>query len=239
MSSLFGDLPKAKNSSHDTEIEHEQSKPSYQSTATASASATEKLSEKSQLSLEKKEAPPVALSFVPLVARKRAKVAPSATMRPRTTVVIPPMAPPKVVHSTKEYTNESNFRDDTRREQTPSPLDPLQQDDPLGFTEEQQQAMRDDPYDPFRPNDILLWHQEQENLQRRERLEEERRVAIEAQEALRERLRQERQSLVDQNDYQRLAEHRQAHMSRGRGVSNLPAWLVERQQQQKAREGQP
>ena len=75
-----------------------------------------------------------------------------------------------------------------------------------------------DPYDPYVPNDLLEYWEKLAAKKHREKLERNTREALERQKAMRKQLEDERMALG-----------RQPPAGRGRGVSNLPAWLVEQQ----------
>ena len=81
----------------------------------------------------------------------------------------------------------------------------------------------EDPYDPMVPNDLLQYWQRKSYEKERINLEKERQLALDRQERIREQLQKERDELARSGDVQKLA---QRSFGRGRGVSNLPAWLV-------------
>jgi hypothetical protein len=90
-----------------------------------------------------------------------------------------------------------------------------------------QQAM-DDPYDPMVPNDLLQYWERKAVTAERERLERERLDQLQVQQDLRQRLEIERRELEREGNVDKLMENeRQRGM--GRGVSNLPAWMVAKQ----------
>jgi hypothetical protein len=103
-----------------------------------------------------------------------------------------------------------------------------------------------DPYDPYFPNDLLQYWERQAAAEERARLEEETKEAMEQQRFLREELTRERehhhhQSRCGASDIvggsgKLVGNHAvMSGMGRGRGrggVSNLPAWLVEKQRQE-------
>jgi hypothetical protein len=101
-----------------------------------------------------------------------------------------------------------------------------------------------DPYDPYFPNDLLKYWERQAAAEERARLEQETKEAMERQSILREELNRGREhgqragpaasgdrdgsTLTDSNSIM-------SGLGRGRGrggVSNLPAWLVEKQRQE-------
>ncbi|VEU34769.1 unnamed protein product [Pseudo-nitzschia multistriata] len=81
-----------------------------------------------------------------------------------------------------------------------------------------------DPYDPFVPNDLLDYWETLAAKKQREFLERETREALERQQELREHLEQERSELLGGDRGERMPGR-----GRGRGISNLPSWLVDRQ----------
>jgi hypothetical protein len=102
-----------------------------------------------------------------------------------------------------------------------------------------------DPYDPYFPNDLLQYWERQAATEERARLEQEAKEALERQRLLREELNREQEHQpisgsvltgVVGGDHTLLSSHViMSGMGRGRGrggVSNLPAWLVEKQRQE-------
>lgn len=96
--------------------------------------------------------------------------------------------------------------------------------------EEDEVAEITDPYDPYVPNDLLQYWDRQALIEEQRQLEQETKQALEQQRVLREHLERERQELQKQGNLTQLAGG--MARGRGRGVSNLPAWLVAQQQQQ-------
>jgi hypothetical protein len=98
--------------------------------------------------------------------------------------------------------------------------------------EDEEEEEITDPYDPYVPNDLLQYWDRQAVIQEQQQLEQETRKALEQQRVLREQLESERQTLQRQGNLEQLTS---SGMGRGRGrggVSNLPAWLVAKQQQE-------
>jgi hypothetical protein len=96
-----------------------------------------------------------------------------------------------------------------------------------------------DPYDPYVPNDLLQFWDRQAIAQEREKLEQATRLALGKQRLLREQLEHERQELQRKGDFGKLILTTGMPLGgmgrgRGRGVSNLPAWLKKRQEQEQA-----
>jgi len=107
-----------------------------------------------------------------------------------------------------------------------------------------------DPYDPYVPNDLLQYWDRQALAKERAALERETREALESQRMLRQQLEQEREELQRKGDYHKLLQEEQQQQQqqqarvllqqagrggrgRGRGLSNLPAWLVEKQRKER------
>lgn len=98
-----------------------------------------------------------------------------------------------------------------------------------------------DPYDPFCPNDYLEYCEEKRREIERKELEKSTREALHQQQIIREQIVEERRKMIEIGDYQsvvssvRNREHNSIsdteHNGRGRGVRNLPAWLLNKQQQ--------
>jgi hypothetical protein len=99
-----------------------------------------------------------------------------------------------------------------------------------------ERGQEEDPYDPMIPNDLLLYWERKVIAAEQERLAMEREETIRDQEILRQLLEQERTELRKEGDVNKIVEHRlQRNMGLGGGrggVSNLPAWLVEKQKLQ-------
>ena len=92
----------------------------------------------------------------------------------------------------------------------------------------------DDPYDPMVPNDLLQYWERKQFEKERIQLENERQQALEQQERLREHLQKEREELARAGNVEQLA---QRSMGRGRGISNLPAWMLEQRASERREDG--
>lgn len=90
------------------------------------------------------------------------------------------------------------------------------------------QIALDDPYDPMVPNDLLQYWESKAVAVEREKLERQQLENIREQQLLRQRLERERRELEREGDVDRLVQYEQQH-GRGRGVTNLPAWLLAKQ----------
>lgn len=94
-----------------------------------------------------------------------------------------------------------------------------------------------DPYDPLVPNDLLQFWERQAAILEREEIEREARATMEQQIEICAQLERERQEIEGKvNKIGQIVEHRQRNAmpprGRGRGVSNLPAWVVEKQKKE-------
>jgi len=86
-----------------------------------------------------------------------------------------------------------------------------------------------DLYDPYVPNDLLEYWETLAAKKHREKLERDTREALEQQKAMRKQLEEDRKALLQQATMGSSAPFPRQARGRGRGVSNLPAWLVEKQ----------
>ena len=92
-----------------------------------------------------------------------------------------------------------------------------------------------DIYDPFVPNDLLQYWESQAAIQQRKEMENESRETMQAQIRMQQQLALEQQGFHESGDVDEIMEHKRINVTtgrgRGRGVSNLPAWLAERQRE--------
>jgi hypothetical protein len=100
-----------------------------------------------------------------------------------------------------------------------------------------------DMYHPMMPNDYLAYKQRKENELLQANLEKQAQITLEMQRKLREQIEEERRKALDSGDVNKIIESRLAKpmekavtngigRGRGRGLSNLPAWLVKKQQEE-------
>jgi hypothetical protein len=97
--------------------------------------------------------------------------------------------------------------------------------------EEDEEEPISDPYDPYVPNDLLQYWDREAKKEEQRQLEAETQRAVEQQALLRKRLEEERQELLQRQQQRQQQQgngslERLETTGRGRGVSNLPAWLV-------------
>ena len=194
-----------------------------------------------------------AMSFIPSVARKRkfpagaakyssarssSGVTPNPPASTDTSVSnsptgkdkSPPSSFPSISQAVKETDIESQSNNDSTKRRAEEELRETATGDNSFAVSPALEI--EDPYDPFLPNDLLQYRTQLALEREKERLDQERRIAIEAQERLRKKLDQERKQLELQGDLDSVVRHREESskmMGRGRGVSNLPAWLLKKQ----------
>lgn len=236
---LFGDLPstkKAQSGDDDKEssaaVDAGAPPPSNQAQQNEAKQQQETPNKKRPASVvEKLGAAGTTMAFVPAALRNRKRVN-SAVAAPATAKPKPPPQPSHTTKSTAE--NESN-------------VSHIHQNDDPSFDnnnatmieeEEESEAMMQlhasvvDIYDPHVPNDLLAYWDRKAMERERLELEREAKETLARQERLRQQLEQERASLEKSGNLDKLVEHRQqTTMGRGRGISNLPAWLVEKQKE--------
>jgi hypothetical protein len=254
---LFGDLPAAKlaSKSHNDDSDE---KATESSTGTAeSAVAVSSNLHKQQLRIEEKSSivksigvAGTALSFVPtaMLQRQRNK------KRPASVVSQPKQHQPLTTTKTHveidtklefERNNKADLftkvADTTTIYKTPASDDLDRSLVPDNDNTERrmrlQQQVLDDPYDPLLPNDLLLYWERKAVAVQRQALEEERLKTRVEQEALRHQLKREHAEWTQPGAANQdiLNAEQQQHIvsrGRGRGLTNLPAWLVQQQKRQ-------
>lgn len=98
-----------------------------------------------------------------------------------------------------------------------------------------------DMYHPMMPNDYLAYRQRKENELLQANLEKQAQMTLEMQRKLREQIEEERKKALDSGDVNKIIESRLTNPTgnvvtggrgRGRGLNNLPAWLVKKQQEE-------
>jgi hypothetical protein len=110
----------------------------------------------------------------------------------------------------------------------------IDEEAPVEFNSAASFEVSGDPYDPRRPNDYLQFCQERDEQKRIQFIKEENKRQLEEMERQRLDMDRQRKEMVDKQDYQKLydltaAEHSTGGLGRGRGrgVVNLPAWMVQ------------
>ena len=138
------------------------------------------------------------------------------------------------IHSTS--TNEQNNQQINKQEQQNKltvPEPEIEEEDII------------DPYNPLQPNDYLLYRQQKKQERQNKELKLRTEETLKLQQAVRKRIEEERKIANATGDVDQIISLREKQQQRlenesggigrgrGRGVSNLPAWVLKRQQEQK------
>ena len=99
-------------------------------------------------------------------------------------------------------------------------------------------------YNPHCPNDYLAWRERKKTEQVRKDLQRKALERLDEQARFRKKIEEERKKILQSGDLTKIADGagagRGRGRGRGRGASNLPAWLIKKQQeQQKAQTKHP
>jgi len=248
---LFGDLPSTKKSQSSDNKETtsvaaggaNQSQPAPPQNAKQDSTNDDAASKNRPASLvDKLGTAGTTMAFVPAALRNRKRVN-SALVPPPAKLSSAKMPPPTAASQATVATEQSKPINQTTIKEQPTSVshihDNITSNEPTIDQEEESEAMRllhasvVDPYDPHVPNDLLAYWDRKAMERERLELEREAKETLKRQERLRQQLEQERQSLEKSGNLQELVLHRQqTSMGRGRGVSNLPAWLVQKQKEE-------
>lgn len=237
---LFGDLPSTK---HDRKDDDGAAKNQKETSA-------EKAEEESQPSKKQKPASIVSgvgksgttMAFMPTTLRQKKRpvaVPRAATRKATTSKVTTAQKPSEVVsiHSNSSSVNnivssEKHGGISDNRKMTPSA-------NVLPELEVESEEMRqlhesvrpEDAYDPHVPNDLLAYWDRKAMEKERIQLEREAKETLERQQRLREQLQKEREEVQKTGSVDQIVQHMTKSgmgRGRGRGVENLPAWLVQK-----------
>ena len=141
-----------------------------------------------------------------------------------------------------------NIRDDYNNNDRNNDIDDDDDDEP--YLDNEPEAMRllhasvTQPYDPYCPNDYLAYRERKKMEQIRKDMQASALQRLEQQEMLRKKIEEERTKLIESGDFSKIVEKSRGDREgvvvgggtgngRGRGVTNLPAWLVKKQDEQK------
>ena len=141
-----------------------------------------------------------------------------------------------------------NIRDDYNNNDRNNDIDDDDDDEP--YLDNESEAMRllhasvTHPYDPYCPNDYLAYRERKKLEQIRKDMQASALQRLEQQEMLRQKVEDERKKLLESGEFSKIVEKsrgdredvavgRGTGNGRGRGVTNLPAWLVKKQDEQK------
>jgi len=83
----------------------------------------------------------------------------------------------------------------------------------------------EDPYEPSRPHDYLRWCEERLEKKKQDKLADENKIRIQEAEKIRIDQERERAQAMESGDMQRIQSTLGAGRGRGRGLSNMPAWM--------------
>lgn len=150
---------------------------------------------------------------------------------------------PSVNGAENEY-----IRDDYNNNDCNNDTDDDDDDEP--YLDNEPEAMRllharlTQPYDPYCPNDYLAYRERKKMEQIRKDMQASALQRLEQQEMLRKKVEEERKKLLESGDFSKIVEKSRGDREgvavgggkgngRGRGVTNLPAWLVKKQDEQK------
>lgn len=177
--------------------------------------------------------------FIPSALNKRKRGAagqqPAAASKQTTASTTPSSsatttAPAQPTTQNKEVSESSTYQETTMPHTALPPTSPQKNNRLFEDSLELQQLHESvqDPYDPLVPNDLLQYWEAKSLKEHQERLEQERKRALKEQEDLRALLEREQRA----DSYPSRLTF--PLTGRGRGVSNLPAWLVEKQKKEGA-----
>lgn len=92
-----------------------------------------------------------------------------------------------------------------------------------------------DPYDPYVPNDLLQYWERKAAERERVEMEREAQETLERQRAMQQQIEAERTQMLLAGNALGAADSILQGRGRGRGMSNLPAWLVKQKQEEEAK----
>lgn len=244
---LFGDLPSAKgggNEDNDTKRTGDSVPQSGQVNDSVQQLPTQRNKNNQSSVLLGLGSKGTAMSFMPVALRQRKRPPPSkqapAPVKPLPLPSLIKQEPVKPIVPVAEGVHGETAAIEEEDTFIPSSIQPsipsLE-----GESEERLQMHANvlDPYDPHFPNDLQAYWDRKAAEKHRVKLEKEARDILERQQRLRDELDQERREIEKKGNIQEIIQHRvQTGMGRGRGrgVSNLPAWVVN-QHKEEARLG--
>jgi len=137
--------------------------------------------------------------------------------------------------------NVLNIHEDTNSTAALVPSSPIQDEyeEPQSLTDRHASIFPADMYVPSMPNDYLAYRQKRENELLKSNLEEQAKKTIEMQNKLRLKIEEERKKAMDKaietGNFDEIIQSRLGSnarsMGRGRGLNNLPAWLLKKQKE--------
>lgn len=256
---LFGDLPSAKSVQNDDKAPQDQSKgdgcaSKSSAAATAAGEANQSAAPQSTSLVESIGNAGTTFAFVPAALRRKKPAATSGggssgggpgtngAKRPRTA-----QAQGAGLPSSQQQlpTTQQKQQEDISTNSTPlsRPPEDTQNQEPEWLRQLHASVQPQDRYDPLVPNDYLAYRERLAHEQEQIRMERAAKEHLEVQRRVRERIEEERRAAEEAGDLDRIVESRAASVAasvggagrgrgRGRGTSNLPAWLVKKQQEE-------
>lgn len=254
---LFGDLPSAKSVQNDDKAPQDQSKgdgcaSKSSAAATAAGEANQSAAPQSTSLVESIGNAGTTFAFVPAALRRKKPAASTSAggfsgggpgiKRPRTA-----QAQGAGLPSSQQQlpTTQQKQQEDISTNSTPlsRPPEDTQNQEPEWLRQLHASVQPQDRYDPLVPNDYLAYRERQAHEQEQTRMERAAKEQLEVQRRVRERIEEERRAAEEAGDLDRIVESRAASVAasvggagrgrgRGRGTSNLPAWLVKKQQEE-------
>jgi hypothetical protein len=201
------------------------------------------------------------MAFVPAALRKRKAVV-KTFVKPRRSQVKNQTLLDGAADASSSLENNANDQDDERLEgennnmktdtleesdiqNNERPQDEVEEyEEPQHLTDLHASVRSADMYHPMMPNDYLAYKQRKENELLQANLEKQAQMTMGMQRKLREQIEEERRKALDSGDVKKIIESRVTKpmesgsmtsgmgRGRGRGLSNLPAWLVKKQQEE-------
>ena len=258
---LFGDLPSAKSAQNECKAPQEQSKGGCGASESSGAAAGEANQStpsaanapQSTSLVESIGNAGTTFAFVPAALRRKKPAATSAgglsgagpgAKRPRTAQAQGAGLPSS--HAQQQLQEDIGTKTSTTSSTTP-PLtrapEGIQNQEPEWLRQLHASVQPQDRYDPLVPNDYLAFRERQAHEQEQIRMERAAKEQLEVQRRVRERIEEERRAAEEAGDLDRIVESRAVSVAasvggagrgrgRGRGTSNLPAWLVKKQQEE-------
>lgn len=254
---LFGDLPSAKSVQNDAKAPQDQSKGDCGANKSSGAEAAAgEANQSTPVSAAPQSTSLVesignagtTFAFVPAALRRK-KPAPSSggglsgggpgAKRPRTAQGQVAGLP----SSQQQPQEDIGTKTSTSSTTPPRSPEGIQNQEPEWLRELHASVQPQDRYDPLVPNDYLAFRERQAHELEQIRMERAAKEQLEVQRRVRERIEEERRAAEEAGDLDRIVESRAVSVAasvggagrgrgRGRGTSNLPAWLVKKQQEE-------
>lgn len=235
---LFGDLPSAKGGGNNDDDNNNNNKGEPTRATPDSLTIPDSKPKHQPSVLSALGSKGTAMSFMPTALRQRKRPGPVSTLPPsmaKLTCFVKHEPMPSLLERVHDEVTQITMAN----EDPIASLHTLKL--PIPSLEVESEELRElhanvtDPYDPHLPNDLQAYWSRKATEKHRQSLEKEAREALERQQRLRDELERERQDLEKKGDINQIVQHRvQTSMGRGRGrgVLNLPAWVVNKQKEE-------